>query len=322
MSANRVVLLLPFFGKRPVYLDYFLASLSGIDMDVLAISDFDFGPACENVRSIRMSFGDFAKLIGQKLGTNVRLDSPKRLCNFKPMLGKVFEDYICDYDYWAFGDCDLVYGLKFNEVLERAIREQVDVLSLRQHWLSGSFCLLRNTPQFVNAYTEVKEWKQMVQSHGLNTAWDECGGEYHKDLANGLTSMVEIAQTHPNFAATIWSMPSIKFIHEDIISEEPLLRGEMIKMRRGRLYRNGIEIPLFHYVCSKIRKYFVYPAVDCRRIGDYEVDSSGFYFTNIQRFTRPVLSIVRKVAAAVRSLRRNGFYRIKSALGARKNGES
>ena len=62
----------------------------------------------------------------KKLGFPVALNSPYKLCDFKPSDGEVFEDYLNDYDYWGHCDVDLIWGdiRKFvtDELLEKYVR--------------------------------------------------------------------------------------------------------------------------------------------------------------------------------------------------------
>lgn len=70
-----------------------------------------------------MSFDECRKLVDDKMGMEVALHNPYKFCDLKPCYGVIFADRLKEYDYWAFGDIDLIYGniRRFftNEILDR-----------------------------------------------------------------------------------------------------------------------------------------------------------------------------------------------------------
>ena len=51
------------------------------------------------------------QIIAQKaFDFQITLDRPYKLCEYKQAYGLILQDYIKKYDFWGFGDLDLVYG--------------------------------------------------------------------------------------------------------------------------------------------------------------------------------------------------------------------
>lgn len=44
------------------------------------------------------------------LGMQVWLEKPYKLCDFRPLYGEIFSNYVDGYDFWGYCDCDLIFG--------------------------------------------------------------------------------------------------------------------------------------------------------------------------------------------------------------------
>lgn len=110
---NRIVLILPYFGKFPDFFPFWLQScVYNQQIDFLIITDnicFDVS-SCKNIFKLDMSFNDCRILIEEKLERKILLKRPYKLCDYRPLYGKIFEDYIRGYDFWGYCDCDMVLG--------------------------------------------------------------------------------------------------------------------------------------------------------------------------------------------------------------------
>ena len=96
---NNIALLLPYFGKLPPYFGFYLKSLEGKHLDVLFFSDLEIGSHPDNFKVIRMTFDGFRKLALKRLEVPVTLNSPKRICDFRPMYGLILKDFLEEYEY-------------------------------------------------------------------------------------------------------------------------------------------------------------------------------------------------------------------------------
>lgn len=108
----KTAIILPYFGKFDKLFPLWLKSCEiNSDIDWLIFTDdhrhFDF-PI--NVKRVYLSFDDLRKLIQSKYDFNISLETPYRLCNFKPAYGHIFEEYLHDYDNWGYCDNDLIFG--------------------------------------------------------------------------------------------------------------------------------------------------------------------------------------------------------------------
>lgn len=294
---RRMVLLMPYYGQLPPCFNYWLRSLAGMDFDVICFTDLPIGEHPGNFRVQPMSLEDLRTLAERKIGVPVNLTYGYKLCDLKPMYGQIFEDYIGDYDYWAYGDCDLVYGRALNGILGRLLADSVyDVISFRRWWVSGPFCVIRNSFAAKTLYLKTGNYAQVLDSPRYE-CYDELGGWWHSHVKSGKMSVEECGRLKDNFSAALWRQEGLSFFHEDLMSEDALRGGETVEMRSGRLSRNGVEIPLFHYVESKHSGGFKAGLKPCAygRIDNYRITRTGFYRASETWARRRTESVFRTV---------------------------
>jgi len=105
-----IVLIFPYFGKLPVqYKMWRESALRNPTVDFMFFTDADVKPA-ENIIVHKMKFEDFRQLIQTIFDFPIVLDRPYILCDFKPVYGQALQKYISKYDFWGYGDLDVVYG--------------------------------------------------------------------------------------------------------------------------------------------------------------------------------------------------------------------
>lgn len=110
--ANKwsIVIIFPYFGTLPAQYHMWRASaLSNPTVDFMFFTDADVEPA-PNILVNKMQFADFQKLAAKAFDFPIVLDRPYKLCEYKQAYGYILQEYIKDYDFWGFGDLDLVYG--------------------------------------------------------------------------------------------------------------------------------------------------------------------------------------------------------------------
>lgn len=139
-----IVILFPYFGKLPTHFGMWKASaICNSTIDFMLFTDADI----ESERNIivkKMQFCDFQKKTQDAFGFPIVLDRPYKLCEYKQAYGYILKDYIKDYDYWGFGDLDLVYG-----DIRAFITDEVLSYNFILGW--GHLTLLRNDEE-TNTY--------------------------------------------------------------------------------------------------------------------------------------------------------------------------
>lgn len=173
MAAPRIRFLIPYFGRWPFWMSFFLESCRyNPDIDWLFFSDCgepDNLPA--NVVIEPMSFAQYCQLVSERLGIAFQPQSAYKLCDIKPALGLIHADRLEGIDFWGFSDIDLIYGdLRGYFTAERLTH--FDLLSTHERRISGHLCLLRNTTRMREAFTQVPDWQEKLAATE-HTAFDE-----------------------------------------------------------------------------------------------------------------------------------------------------
>lgn len=158
----RLCFVIPYFGKWPFWMPFFLASCrANPDIDWLLFSDC--GPLAEcppNVRIVDTAYADYCARVSAALGIAFAPANPYKLCDLKPALGYIHETELRAYDFWAFGDLDLVFGdLRAYFTAEQL--EGKDLLSTHARRVSGHCCLLRNNQRMREAFLRIPRWQSL-----------------------------------------------------------------------------------------------------------------------------------------------------------------
>lgn len=155
-----ICFVIPYFGRWPMWMPFFAESCrANPTIDWMFFSDCGPLPDCPpNVQVIQTGFGEYCARVSEKLGIRFAPHNPYKLCDLKPILGFIHESEVAAYDFWGFGDIDLVYGdLREYFNAERLARK--DFFSTHARRVSGHCCLVRNTPKMREAFRLIPGWK-------------------------------------------------------------------------------------------------------------------------------------------------------------------
>ena len=107
---KKIIIIFPYFGALPPQYKMWRASaLCNPSIDFMFFTDADVEPA-NNIIVHKMLFSDFQQIVKKAFNFPIVLNRPYKLCEYKQAYGYILQDYIKSYDFWGFGDLDLVYG--------------------------------------------------------------------------------------------------------------------------------------------------------------------------------------------------------------------
>ena len=138
---KKCVFILPYFGKFNDYFNLFLKSCEkNAKYNWLIFTDdikkYNYP---SNVSVIYTTFDEIKECFKNKIGFEISLPSPYKLCDFKPTYGLVFEEYIQEYEYWGHCDCDVIFG-NLDKILSPLLNEGFDKL-----FAAGHLTIYKNT---------------------------------------------------------------------------------------------------------------------------------------------------------------------------------
>ncbi len=169
----KIAFVIPYFGALPSFFDVFLSTCSHnktIDFLLFTDQNLDSYKLPENVVKHTMTFADAVRLYKARLGSSIALNKPYKLCDFKPAIGYIYEDYLRQYDWWGHIDIDTVLG-DLRAFLSDELFQKYDKIGV-----SGSCSLYRNDQSinclFKKSKYGAQRWEEVL-SDSINRGYDE-----------------------------------------------------------------------------------------------------------------------------------------------------
>lgn len=214
MASLRKLIICPYFGPFPEWMDLFLAdfekTMKPAGYDLLIDTDIE----------------EFKKRVIKRLG----IEYPGTYGNPKPWdyrcaLGLLYQEELEEYDYWAHADFDVVFG-RVEEFLPDSEISKWDVFSNHHSYVNGCFSLYRNHISVNYLFMRHPQWREFL-IHPEPNGWIET--DYSRLLeSSGLKYRYAFYQGWPYTTS-----PSLAITPD------------------GRLYQDGEEIMMFHFRRSK-----------------------------------------------------------------------
>ncbi len=208
MKSNyRLVVLNPYFGRLPEMFPHWVTTCgynSSIDWIVFTDDKRAFDGTYakyipRNVRIIRSSLAVIKTRVEEILGFSVPLYRPYKICDFRPMYGQIFQEYVEGYDFWGYSDLDILWG-SIRKFVTDQVLEKYDRI-----YTNGYLSFYRNTEE-VNCWYRTltvqpgrEEW-ETVFSTEQNWEYDEWAG--HR--GGGITHIIE-DNGKPLYMHTDWA---------------------------------------------------------------------------------------------------------------------
>lgn len=272
----RSALLIPYYGKWPVYFNLYLESCRYNPwIDFVFITDL--APPAQtpdNVKFKSLTLEELRKRVDERLNIRARLNYPYKLCDLRPAYGLLFVDYLKAYDYWGWGDIDVIYGDLKKFLPDNFSNGNYDVISFRARWVSGAFTLLRNSEELNTLFLSDRDYITVFESDE-HFSYGECGKRW-----NELRAGAEISSLHfdrSNMTLLVRKKEAegnLKCSFNDHIREY-LLPTELLTWSKGRLFLGDKELMMYHFISEKKSGLFEYP--QWSEVPDtYHIDRLGF----------------------------------------------
>lgn len=269
---------MPFFlesCRRNADIDWLLFSDCGVPENL---------PANVIVESI--TFDDYCRHVSERLNINFAPKAAYKLCDIKPALGYVHADRLEGYDFWAFGDLDLIYGnLREYFTAERLANH--DLFSTHERRVAGHLCLIRNIAPAREVFMKITDWQARFTD------------QQHHALDEGAFS--RIFMWRKNFPKPLFNLVG-KFNpwrRRSEFTEAFSTPGGVIKWHDGTddfpqqwYWKNGNltndrdgdrRFPYFHFVCWKRNEWSLVPEPTPEEVKalagetSWAIDATGFH---------------------------------------------
>ncbi len=163
----KVAQIIPYFGKWPEWIDlYFYSCHKNPMVDFIIYTDcpiHSLWKDYKNVKFIPISFAHYCQLVSARLGIDYSISNAYKLTDLKPFLGKVHEEELKGYDFWGFGDLDLVYG-DLSMLVNDDILKRYELITTHNYHIAGHFTLCKNNEYYRTLCLKIKDWETRLIS--------------------------------------------------------------------------------------------------------------------------------------------------------------
>lgn len=253
IAAPRIVLIIVYFGPFPLWLPAFLLSCRyNPEIEWLIFSDNEVPPnSPENVRFVKIELAAFNRRASEALGLDIRIQPSflYKLVDVKPVLGKIFEEYIQGYEFWGHCDLDVLWG-NITTFITPDILQHFDIITSRIHKMSGHFCLYRNFPEIQTIFMKIPRVSAMLAQTGevLRLTEPVFTAHLHSLINPGWFTRVKrmLQGVHPIKPRVYWKKDLTTCgSHQRQIGETP---EQSLKWMQGRAFDlNGEEMMYLHF---------------------------------------------------------------------------
>jgi len=170
----RVLIIIPYFGSCPEWIDYFLQSCRyNPSVTWLIYSNIDKPDNCpSNVFFIKKTLSDFNELASKRLNLSIKIFNPYKICDLRPAFGVIFKEYINEFDFWGYSDIDLIYG-DIRSFITDNMLNNYDLISVRKEYIAGHFTLYKNYDIINLLYKKCYHYSEIFEDNNHHFAFDE-----------------------------------------------------------------------------------------------------------------------------------------------------
>lgn len=186
-EGEKISIILPYFGKLPWLAKLFFRSCgnnAAIEFIFFTDQKIDF-KLPENVTLVSFILKDFNQLASQKLNLCIQVKYPYKLCDYKPLYGHIFEEYLSESDFWGYSDIDMIFG-SIEAFLPPSILNTYDIITSREDSFAGNFTLFRNNDTTKYLYRESNNWKSIITHFQYVHSFPERFKERGRPAGSGL----------------------------------------------------------------------------------------------------------------------------------------
>ncbi len=140
-----------YYGKLPPMFSYWLDSCRrNPEFTFFVVTDIAEGSidAAENVIKLNYSLEALKQRAESVLDFPVSLNTPYKICDFRPSFGRIFANELREYDFWGHCDIDMIFGNMSSFITDDVLDKHDKIYSY------GHLTLYRNCERINNLYKE------------------------------------------------------------------------------------------------------------------------------------------------------------------------
>ena len=116
-----------------------------------------------NIICHKVSFEEYCDNVSKRLKVDFHPEHAYKLCDLRPFYGFIHQDILEQYDFWGYGDNDLVYG-NLNVLTNDNMLNSYDVITTMSERIAGHFSIFRNNEKYRMLGFKCPQWKEHILS--------------------------------------------------------------------------------------------------------------------------------------------------------------
>lgn len=261
----KIAIIIPYFGEFPAWFNLYLFSCSqNPQVDFLFFTDCKLPiKTYENTKFFRIDYVSYCKHISDCLNIDFQPKNPYKLCDLKPFLGIVHQAELQGYDYWGFGDCDLIYGDL--SIITKNL-SKYEFITTHGGRVAGHFTIMKKDSVYTNLCRHINNWEERLKEE-KTCMLDEVDFTYIvypqlKAIARIYHYIVRPigVSEHSFFNCfnSIFCNKKTKFWEYDTTPTPRLNEEWLYDIQTGAINKIGVNkpIPYLHFLLFKKNAYF------------------------------------------------------------------
>lgn len=248
---NKVGIIICYFGKLPGLFEIWKKTCeTNAEFDFLIFTDQKISVFKENIHVYNSSLNEIKSLAEKKLGIkDISLNTAYKLCDYKPMYGLIFSEYLYGYDYWGMCDMDMLFGDLGKYITDEILDEYEKIYQL------GHLTIYRNNNEVNRRFMSIGycDWRTVVKTdehcrfceRGMIAKYNALGIKAYtqKDYA-------DISKLHKRFQLSKWMVPKSQFDRY----KHQVFYYENGCVYRAIFYNKSVSVEEFNYIHFQKRK--------------------------------------------------------------------
>ena len=293
IEINTFAFIIPYFGRFNNYFPLFLLSCSyNKGFDFLLFTDdktpYDYP---DNVKVHYCNFSDIQALIRNKIGEESCIERPYKLCDYRPMYGWIFTEYLSGYKAWGYCDSDVVFGdiSRFVEENDFDDYDKIGVL--------GHCTLFRNTDDINKAFMKPLRgkyrYKEIISTDKNNSFDEELKDSINNIfLENNLKIKEDVGTANLYMKTSNFRLTKYDFINNCYVTEknkQAVFIWDKGKLIRYEMHKSGLVVKEYCYLHMQSRpmkvNIMLEDGIDCFKIIPNSFDALEVYPITSENFS-------------------------------------
>lgn len=288
MENKKCALILPYFGKFNNYFDLFLLSFSkNQNFDLLIFTDNLINLEYDNIKIFNTSLSAIKAKAEKIFGFTVSLNTPYKLCDYKPAYGLLFEKYLTSYDYWGHCDCDLIFG-NLDRILIPILEQEYDKI-----FAAGHLTLYKNTKEnnrrFMKSYRGNIIYKDAFSQNEIYVFDEDCVNHdnvhyiFKEDNAKVFETdlSMNVCIKYGKFIRDFYDEHKHTFVQEEYVKRRYYWsQGDLFSLE---LKSNSSLLLKNEYLYMHLQKRKIFSVPNLKNIKSFEILPDRFYQRSIPK---------------------------------------